>query len=124
MPGEQEKIAFLQNTIRTQRQLRSLQLALAIVVLLLGAASVVVLQWFSQGLVADNVKQVGQLGGAFLATLSSFPVKQIYDRAAKISALEFLLAGFRRMAGGQVSTDEAAGLQQRFDKILDVGLAA
>jgi hypothetical protein len=123
MSSEQEKIVFLQNTIRSQQQLRRLQLALAIVVVLLGATCVVVLQWFSEGIVADNIKQLGSLGGGFLATLSSFPLKQLYDRGSKIAALEFLLAGFRRLAGGQISTEEAVGLQQRFEKILDVGLA-
>jgi hypothetical protein len=123
MSGETEKIQFLEGTIESHRQLRRLQLALALFVLLLGIASVVVLQWFSAGIVPDNVKQLGSLGGGFLATLSSFPLKQLYDRGFKIAALELLLAGFKRMAGGQVSSEEAAGLQQRFDKIWDVGLA-
>jgi hypothetical protein len=123
MTGETEKIQFLEGTIESHRQLRRLQLALALFVLLLGIASVVVLQWFSAGIVPDNVKQLGSLGGGFLATLSSFPLKQLYDRGFKIAALELLLAGFKRMAGGQVSSEEAAGLQQRFDKIWDVGLA-
>ena len=123
MPGEAEKIQFLEGTLRSHRQLRRLQLALAIVVLLLGVSCVVALQWFSNGLVMDNVKQLGSLGGGFLATLSSFPLKQLYDRGFKIAALELLLAGFQRIASGQVSNEEAAGLQQRFDKIWDVGLA-
>jgi hypothetical protein len=123
MAGEEEKIRFIQSAIRSHQQLRRLQLGLALVVLLLGVACVVVLHWFGAALVPDNIKQLGTLGGGFLATLSSFPLKQLYDRGFKIAALELLLAGYRRMDGGQVPPEEAAGLQQRFDKIWDFGLA-
>ena len=124
MSGEEEKVLFLQRAISSHRQLRRLQLALALAVLLLGVACIVVLQWFGGALVTDNVKQLGSLGGGFVATLSSFPLKQLYDRGFKIAALELLLAGFQRMVGGRVSAEEATGLQQRFDKIWDFGLAA
>ncbi|HEU4618906.1 MAG TPA: hypothetical protein VFV10_12765, partial [Gammaproteobacteria bacterium] len=73
MSGEQEQIRFIEDAIRGQRQLRRLQLALAILAVVLGVALMVVLQWFRVGIVEDNVKLFGQLGGAFVATLSSFP---------------------------------------------------
>ena len=117
-----ESVALLEKAIGSQRQLQRLQLALAIAIVGLGILCIVVTQWFSVVVVPEAAKELGSLGGGFIATLSTFPLKQLYDRRFKIAALEYLLAGWRRIASGDASAEETAGLQQRFDKILDAGL--
>lgn len=124
MSGDDEQLRFIESAIRSQRQLQRLQLVLALVVIMMGLACIVVAQWFGTALVPDNLKQLVSLGGGFLATLSSFPLKQLYDRRLKISALELLSTRWQRMLAGDLSPDEAAGLRQRFEKIWDLGLAA
>lgn len=122
MARAEESVALLETAIRSQRQLQRLQLALAVAIIALGTLCIVLTQWFSGAVVPEAAKGLGSLGGGFLATLSTFPLKQLYDRRFKIAALEYLLAGWRRVAVGDASAEEAAGLQQRFDKILDAGL--
>jgi hypothetical protein len=119
-----ESVALLEKAIGSQRQLQRLQFALALAIVGLGILCVALTQWFSGSVVPETAKQLGSLGGGFIATLSTFPLKQLYDRRFKIAALEYLLAGWRRAAAGDVSAEEQAGLQQRFDKILDAGLTA
>ena len=117
-----ECVALLEKAIGSQRQLQRLQLVLAIAIVGLGILCILVSQWFSVVVVPEAAKELGSLGGGFIATLSTFPLKQLYDRRFKIAALEYLLAGWRRIASGDASAEETAGLQQRFDKILDAGL--
>jgi hypothetical protein len=124
MTGADEQLRFIESAIRSQRQLQKLQLGLALAVFVLGLACIVVAQWFGAALVPDNLKQLVSLGGGFLATLSSFPFKQLYDRRFKISALELLSARWQRMLAGDLAPDEAADLRLRFDKIWELGLAA
>jgi hypothetical protein len=117
-----ESVALLEKAIGSQRQLQRLQFALAIAIVGLGILCILLTQWFSGVVVPEAVKELGSLGGGFIATLCTFPLKQLYDRRFKIAALEYLLAGWRRVEAGDASAEEAAGLQQRFDKILDAGL--
>jgi hypothetical protein len=80
MSGDQEQIRFLESVILTQRQLQRLQLGLAFAVFGLGVVCVILAQWLGGALLPDGIKQLGSLGGGFIASLSSFPLKQLYDR--------------------------------------------
>ena len=125
MVGPEEQSRFIESAIRNQRHLQRLHLGLASGVIVLGAVLILVSQWFGAGLVPDNLKQVVTLGGGFFSTLSSFPIKQSFDRRLKIAALTLLLAGLRRVqSGAPASPEETARLQERFDRIWDLGLAA
>jgi hypothetical protein len=124
MANNSDQIRFLEEVISNQRQLQRLQLVLATVVFGLGIVCIAVSQWLGPTLVPDNLKQVASLGGGFLATLSSFPLKQLYDRRFKISAIRLLLSGLQRKLAGTTTPEEAAALQQRFDKLWDLGLVS
>ena len=124
MSGDDDKIRFLTNVVSGQRQLQRLQLGLAIVVFGLGIACIVSAQWLGAALIPDNIKSLSSLGGGFIASLSSLPIKQLYDRRFKISAIELLLSGLQRNLDGDVKPEEAAALRQRFDKLWDVGLGS
>jgi hypothetical protein len=120
-----EQLRFVESAIRNQRQLGRLHLGLALGVIALGVVLFLVAQWFGAGLIPDNVKQLVALGGGFFATLSSFPIKQLFDRREKIAALEFLFAGLSKVEKGvYVSVEQKASLQERFDRMWDLGLAA
>jgi hypothetical protein len=123
--GPEEQILFIETAIRYQRQLQRVYLVLAGGVIVAGAALIVIAQWSGVGLIPDSIKQLVSVGGGFFSSLSSLPMKQWFDRRLKIAALELLVAKLRRAASGPApSAEEAASLQQRFDKIWDLGLAA
>jgi hypothetical protein len=79
-----ESMALLEKAIGSQRQLQRLQFALAIAIVGLGILCVVITQWFSAVVVPESIKELGSLGGGFIATLCTFPLKQLYDAVSRL----------------------------------------
>ena len=125
MPGEEDELLFVEHVVTGQRQLQRLQFGLAIAVFVVGIALLLAAQlWLPQVLSPDGLKELVSIGGGFVASLSSLPLKQLYDRRLKIGAIELLLKGMQQKAAGQMAPEEAAAIQERFNSLWDLGLAS
>lgn len=123
-PLETDYVGFLEKAVRSQRLAQRFHVSLAIAVAVGGLAAIAAAQLLSDIVVPADQKLLVMLGGGFLSTLAAFPIKQFTGRRAKLSALEFLLDGFRRLAGRAegLSGPHAARLQERFWKLMDASL--
>jgi len=117
-------IAFLNEAVARQRAAVRFHMALASGVVVLGVGAFVVTLFATGSVIPDNLKWLPQLGGAFVATLSGFPVKEIFARKDKIAALMLLRQEFERLQAGPTPTEaqEIERVQQRFWQFVDKSL--
>lgn len=117
-------VGFLEQAISTQQLAQRFHVILAIAVAGAGLAAIVAGQTLSGVLFPEDQKTLITLGGGFLSALSAFPFKQFADRRTRLSALEFLINGFRRLGeqGENLSGAQANRLTESFWKLMDASL--
>lgn len=114
------QIDFLQRAIKSQRTALRFHLCLACGVILFGLVAIVVVHLLSGTAIPENLKWLLTLGGTFFSTLSSFPVKEIFSRKDKVSAIEFLLREFKNFQEKDTpGAQEIEQLQARFWQFID-----
>ena len=116
-------INFLGQAIASQRAALRFHLVLASGVIILGLATILIAQKQASSLVPENFKWLLQLGGGFVSTLSTFPLKEIFSRRDRIAALSFLEQEFTRLTAAPVpDNQQMERLEQRFWQFIDKGL--
>jgi hypothetical protein len=120
MDGRIEYIRFLEKAASGQRTAQRFHIGLAVGVVLLGLLAIVAAQIFA----SDTGKWLITLGGTFVSTLATFPIREISNRRVKILAVEFLLDGFHRLQERRdaASGNEASLLTERFWRLVDTSL--
>jgi hypothetical protein len=91
------QIAFLHEAIGVQRAALRFQKYLAMGVGFSGLFTIVAANLLAGGLVAENLRWLLTLGGTLFSSLSSFPVKEVFARRDRISAMEFMMREFERI---------------------------
>lgn len=117
---------FLESALAREERAQRFHMAFAGSTVLAGIALVAFVQ-FAPGEFSSGVsKQLLTLGGTFLSSLASLPLKEFFRRGDRLAALSFLLQGFRELAQGpgDPSPEREAALVSRFWKLVDAGLEA
>ena len=117
-------VGFLEQAARNQRSAQRFHLVLAVCVLVSGLVVIAAAQLLSGIVIPENQKGLISIGGTFISTLATFPVKQFTDRRDKILALEFLRNAFGRLHDeADLRTEEGSRLIDRVSKLMDASLA-
>lgn len=117
-------VGFLEQASRNQRSAQRFHIVLAIFVLIAGLIVIVAAQLLSGIVIPENQKGLISIGGTFISTLATFPVKLFTDRRDKILALDFLRNAFGRLrSDADLQTDEGTRLIDRVSKLMDSSLA-
>ena len=118
-------IDFLQRAIKSQRAALRFHLCLAWGVILFGLAAIVVVHLLAGTTIPDNLKWLLTLGGTFFSTLSSFPVKEIFSRKDKVTAIEFLVGEFKNLQEQDApAAQEIEKLEAHFWQFIDKSMGA
>lgn len=119
------QIDFLNKAVVSQKVAVRFHLFLACGVILLGVVIIVIVQVLSGTVIPDNLKWLLTIGGTFFSTLSSFPVKEIFNRKDKAAAIQFLLREFERINKERnPNTEEIEKLKARFWQFIDKSMGA
>lgn len=119
------QIKFLQNAVISQRTALRFHLFLAFGVIFLGLAIIVVVQILSGTGNLDEYKWLLMMGGTFFATLSSFPIKELFNKKDKVVAIQFLIAEFERLHKDKSSNnEEVEKLETRFWQFVDKSMGS
>jgi hypothetical protein len=115
------RILLVNRIIHNQRSGLRFQLGLASAVVCLGLVLIALSQLLAGRMVSEDLKWLLTLGGTFLSSLSSFPIKEIFAKRDRLSLLEYLLSEFSELdillAKGR--DEELVSEQQRLDELLD-----
>lgn len=82
----------LDNLIETQRRAIRWYSALAAVVIVLGVAVLVSAVLWAGSLAAEPMKGLVGIGGAFISSISAYPIREVVMRQEKIGAFQSLKA--------------------------------
>jgi len=117
-------IDFLDKTIATQRSTLRFHLGWAFGVVGLGVGAIALVQRAPGSAIPENLKWLLTIGGGFISSLSSFPLKEIFSRRDKITALVFLRHELARLQASATPVDapEIQRLEQRFWQFIDKSL--
>lgn len=117
-------IEFLNQTIASQRAALGFHVALAGGVVGLGVMAIVMIHLFAGSVISETYKVMLQLGAGFASTLSTFPLKEIFNKRDKITALIFLRREFERLQWSATLADaeQVERLEQRFWQFIDKNL--
>lgn len=114
-------IRFLDDAIDSQRTALRFHLILATGVIIAGLCAIVLTHLLTGSVIPENLKWLLTLGGGFLSTLSSFPLRDIFSRRDKVHALVFLRQELQRLQDAATPADpqQLERLQQRFWQFID-----
>jgi hypothetical protein len=117
-----DRIRFLDNAVASQRAALRFQFGLACVAVGLGLAVILA----GHLLAPESPKWPTMLGGFFLPTLSSFPLKEVFTKRDRIAGLIFLrntLLDRDGFEGGAVEGEQWQRAQDQFWELLRATLA-
>ena len=117
------EIEFINKTIYNQKFALKFHFILASSVIVLGLFTIIIVHLFEGTIFHENLKWILTLGGTFFSTLASFPVKEIFSRKDKVTALELLLNEFKKyQAQESPKTKDYENLKNRFWALVDKNL--
>lgn len=101
--------AFLESALAREHRAQRFHIAFAAGAVLAGVALVAFVQLAPGELSSGISKLLLTLGGTFLSSLASLPLKEFFRRGDRLAALRFLLQGFRELAEGP---DDSSGARE------------
>lgn len=116
------QINFLKLQIKHEGKMLRLQLYLGLFVFISGVVIIIAAYWPGELIVrSEGTKWMLTLGGTFISSIASFPLRDISNRKDKIAALHFLCQEFEATLAVETSIDTAyiEELRQRFWQLFD-----
>jgi hypothetical protein len=116
-----DKIDYLKECVAIQQKWLRAQLCLTCIVIALGVAMIVLANLLSASVIQEsNQKLFLTLGGAFISSTATIPLKDVFSRRDKIAALIFLQRQYETLEeeGNAVDAQYVEELDKRFWELI------
>ena len=117
---------FLEGALAREARAQRFHVVFAGGVVFAGVVLIAVVQLVPGDSSSETSKLLLTLGGTFLASLATLPLREFFRRSNRLAAIRFLLQGFRELAAERedLSGERGTALVSRFWKLVDAGLEA